>query len=99
VRDGTGQKILAFLQRRWQKNSKKAAALQRWPLPVWLDSTLLIVAAKQMFTEELFHDPNVRRFFRDLLLGNKSLSSRAGYSVKPTERGLKKIDDTHPYYV
>jgi hypothetical protein len=52
-----------------------------------------------MFTEELFHDPNVRRFFRDLLLGNKSLPSRAGYSVKPTERGLKKIDDPHPYYV
>lgn len=49
-----------------------------------------------MLTEEIFHDPNVRKFFRDLLLIPKN---RAGYSIKPTERGLKKIDETHPYYV
>jgi hypothetical protein len=52
-----------------------------------------------MLTEEIFHNPNVRKFIRDLLLGSPSRPSRAGYSVKPTERGLKKIDDTHPYYV
>lgn len=52
-----------------------------------------------MLTEEIFHDPNVRKFFRQLLLGDQSTKSRAGYTVKPTERGLKRIDDTHPYYV
>jgi len=52
-----------------------------------------------MFTEEIFHDPNVRKFFRVQYLGSKSQPSRAGFFVKPTERGLKKIDDTHPYYV
>src|SRR5271170_4877099 len=52
-----------------------------------------------MLTEEIFHNPNVRKFFRNLLLGSPSRPSRADYSVKPTERGLKKIDDTHPYYV
>jgi hypothetical protein len=52
-----------------------------------------------MFTEEIFHDPNVRKYFRKLFLGGKSQSNRAGYAVKPTERGIKKIDDTHPYYV
>jgi transcription elongation factor SPT6 len=51
-----------------------------------------------MLTEELFHDPNVRKYFREHFLGAKGRPSRAGYSVKPTERGLKKIDDTHPYY-
>ena len=60
---------------------------------------VLMLAAKQMFTEEIFHDPNVRKFIRELLIGNKSGPSRAGFTVKPTERGLKKIDDGHPYYV
>ena len=55
-----------------------------------------MTAAKQMLTEEIFHNPNFRKFFRDLLLNPKH---RAGFAVKPTERGLKKIDDTHPYYV
>jgi transcription elongation factor SPT6 len=58
----------------------------------------LIIAAKQMFSEELFHDPNLRRYYRELLLGSKSQSSIAYYSVRPTERGIKKIDDSHPYY-
>jgi transcription elongation factor SPT6 len=62
-------------------------------------SKLIIIAARQMFTEEIFHDPNVRKFFRELYLGSMSRPSRATYSVKPTERGLKKIDDNHPYYV
>lgn len=73
--------------------------MQRWLLTVCPLITLLIVAAKQMLTEEIFHNPNVRKFFRELLLGGKSGPSRAGYAVKPTERGLKKIDDSHPYYV
>ena len=60
---------------------------------------VLRIAAKQMFREEIFHDPNVRKFFREQYLGNKTRSSLAEYFVKPTERGLKKIDDTHPYYV
>jgi len=57
-----------------------------------------MIAAKQMFSEELFHDPNVRRYYRELFLGSKSQSSRAYYSIKPTERGIKKIDESHPYY-
>jgi hypothetical protein len=56
-------------------------------------------AAKQMLAEEIFHDPNVRKYFRDLLLGDKSRPNRASYAIKPTERGIKKIDESHPYYV
>jgi transcription elongation factor SPT6 len=51
-----------------------------------------------MLTEEISNDPNIRKYFRQQFLGTSSLPSRAGFSVKPTERGLKKIDDTHPYY-
>ena len=59
----------------------------------------VIVAAQQMFTETIFHDPNVKKFFRQLLLGAPSQPSRADYAVHPTERGIKRIDETHPYYV
>jgi hypothetical protein len=52
-----------------------------------------------MLAEEIFHDPNVRKYFRQLLLGTQSRPSRAGYAVKPTESGIKKIDESHPYYV
>src|SRR5579871_523566 len=58
----------------------------------------LTIAAKQMFGEELYHDLNLRHYIRELYLGTKSQPSRAYYSVKPTERGVKKIDDSHPYY-
>ena len=80
---------------------KRRRAVLRW-LSMVIDLSVQCAkkkAAKQMFTEEIFHDPNVRKFFREQFLGSKSQPSRAGYSVRPTERGLKKIDDTHPYYV
>ena len=67
--------------------------------PVASYSGSAISAAKQMFAKELFHDPNLRKFFRQLFLESTSRQARAVYSVKPTERGLKNIDDTHPYYV
>jgi hypothetical protein len=60
---------------------------------------VLIIAAKQMLAEEIFNDPNVRKYFRELLLGTKSRPSRVGWAVKPTESGMKKIDESHPYYV
>jgi hypothetical protein len=52
-----------------------------------------------MMTEEIFLDPNVRKYFRELFLGSKNVPSRASFSIKPTDKGLKKIDETHPYYV
>lgn len=97
--DGIGLKIQALLQKRWRKTTLRKVVVQRWLLMVCPLIISLIVAAKQMLTEEIFYDPNVRKHFRELLLGGKSGPSRAGYSVKPTERGLKKIDDGHPYYV
>ena len=52
-----------------------------------------------MLVEEILHNPDLRKYFRELLLGGKSGPTRAGYSVQPTERGIKKITDGHPYYV
>ncbi|KAI9900154.1 hypothetical protein N3K66_004416 [Trichothecium roseum] len=49
-------------------------------------------AARSMYAEELFTSPRMRKHFRT------SFYQAAEISVRRTEKGLRKIDDMHPYY-
>ncbi|KAK0662515.1 putative transcription elongation factor SPT6 [Cercophora samala] len=49
-------------------------------------------AARQMYAEELFVNPRMRKFFRKHYYGNGIVNCRR------TEKGLRKIDESHPYY-
>ena len=52
----------------------------------------VINAARQMYAEELFNSPRMRRLFRENFYRHGLISS-----VR-TEKGLRKIDESHPYY-
>ncbi|PHH71576.1 hypothetical protein CDD82_6436 [Ophiocordyceps australis] len=52
----------------------------------------VINAARQMFSEELYANPRMRKYFRS------SFYQAAEISCKRTDKGLRKIDDLHPYY-
>lgn len=52
----------------------------------------VINAARQMYSEELFASPRMRKFFRS------SYYQAAEISCRRTDKGLRKIDETHPYY-
>ncbi|VBB75106.1 Putative transcription elongation factor SPT6 [Podospora comata] len=49
-------------------------------------------AARQMYAEELFVSPRMRKFFRKNYYGTGIVNCRR------TEKGLRKIDESHPYY-
>ncbi|KAK4190733.1 SH2 domain-containing protein [Podospora australis] len=49
-------------------------------------------SARQMYAEELFLSPRMRKHFRIHYYANGIVSCRR------TEKGLKKIDEAHPYY-
>lgn len=49
-------------------------------------------AARQMYAEELFVSPRMRKHFRIQYYSMGSISCRR------TEKGLRKIDEAHPYY-
>ncbi|KAM7217809.1 Oxysterol-binding domain containing protein [Rhypophila decipiens] len=49
-------------------------------------------AARQMYSEELFNSPRMRRLFREAFYRHGLISCRR------TEKGLRKIDVSHPYY-
>ncbi|KAJ6443334.1 transcription elongation factor spt6 [Purpureocillium lavendulum] len=49
-------------------------------------------AARQMYSEELFASPRMRKYFRSSYYHNAEISCRR------TDKGLRKIDDSHPYY-
>ncbi|KAH7326281.1 SH2 domain-containing protein [Stachybotrys elegans] len=49
-------------------------------------------AARQLYAEELFASPRMRKFFRT------SYYHGAEISCRRTDKGLRKIDDMHPYY-
>ncbi|KAG9251999.1 transcription elongation factor SPT6 [Emericellopsis atlantica] len=49
-------------------------------------------AARQLYSEELFASPRMRKHFRT------SFYQAAEISCKRTEKGLRRIDDSHPYY-
>ncbi|KAK2592786.1 Transcription elongation factor spt6 [Conoideocrella luteorostrata] len=52
----------------------------------------IISAARQMYTEELFASPRMRKYFRS------SYYQAAEFSCRRTDKGLRKIDESHPYY-
>jgi transcription elongation factor SPT6 len=52
----------------------------------------VINAARQMYAEELFVSPRMRKHFRIQFYAMGSVSCRR------TEKGLRKIDESHPYY-
>lgn len=52
----------------------------------------IIHAARQMYSEELFACPRLRKYFRN------SYYQAAEISCRRTDKGLRKIDDSHPYY-
>ncbi|KAG7414074.1 Transcription elongation factor SPT6 [Fusarium oxysporum f. sp. rapae] len=52
----------------------------------------VINAARQMYSEELFASPRMRKHFRN------SYYQAAEISCRRTEKGLRRIDDSHPYY-
>jgi transcription elongation factor SPT6 len=49
-------------------------------------------AARQMYAEELFMNPPMRKHFRNQYYGMGMISCRR------TEKGLRKIDESHPYF-
>jgi transcription elongation factor SPT6 len=52
----------------------------------------VLLAARQMFAEELFMNPRMRKHFR------MNYYMMGVVSCKRTEKGLRKIDDQHQYY-
>ncbi|KAH6899668.1 transcription elongation factor SPT6 [Thelonectria olida] len=52
----------------------------------------VINAARQMYAEELCASPYMRKHFRN------SYYQAAEISCRRTDKGLRRIDDTHPYY-
>lgn len=52
----------------------------------------VMAAARQMYAEELFNSPRMRRLFRETFYQYGLISCRR------TEKGLRKIDVSHPYY-
>ena len=52
----------------------------------------VISAARQLYSEELLANPRMRKHFR------LSYYQAAEMSCRRTEKGLRKIDESHPYY-
>lgn len=52
----------------------------------------VLTAAKAMFVEEVIMNPRMKRFMR------KTFFEQAVFDVHRTEKGLKAIDEEHPYY-
>jgi len=52
----------------------------------------LLLAARQMYAEELFMNPRMRQHFR------KNFYMAGEVSCRRTEKGLRKIDEQHQYY-
>jgi transcription elongation factor SPT6 len=52
----------------------------------------VINAARQMYSEELFASPRMRKHFRN------SYYQAAELSCQRTDKGLRRIDDSHPFY-
>ena len=52
----------------------------------------VINAARQLYSEELFASPRMRKHFRS------SYYQAAEISCRRTDKGLRRIDDSHPFY-
>jgi transcription elongation factor SPT6 len=53
----------------------------------------VLLAARQMFAEEMFMSPRTRKHFRMTYFGGMAV-----FSCHRTEKGLRKIDEQHQYY-
>ncbi len=53
----------------------------------------VLLAARQMFAEEMFMSPRMRKHFRMTYFGGMAV-----FSCHRTEKGLRKIDEQHQYY-
>ncbi|ORY86367.1 SH2 domain-domain-containing protein [Protomyces lactucae-debilis] len=56
------------------------------------DARATLNAARDLLVEELIHDPIIRHELRHVY------QQAALISVRPTEKGIRKIDELHPYY-
>lgn len=56
------------------------------------DAEAALARARDLYVQELIHDPLVRKAMRT------SYQELAEFSISPTERGIKQIDEFHPYY-
>ena len=84
------------------REGKKMSADDDEKLPIDLADSLadadfptgdgVIAAARQMYAEELFVNPRMRKHFRIAYYSNGWISCRR------TEKGLRKIDEAHPFY-
>ncbi|EMR10052.1 hypothetical protein PNEG_01805 [Pneumocystis murina B123] len=55
-------------------------------------ATVALAVARRLVVDELFNDPQVRKAIRTIYF-------RKGYiDVEPTEKGIRKIDNDHPFY-
>jgi transcription elongation factor SPT6 len=52
----------------------------------------VIASARQLYSEELFASPRMRKHFRN------SFYQAAEISCRRTDKGLRRIDESHPYY-
>lgn len=60
--------------------------------PAFSTGDQVINAARQVYAEELCASPYMRKHFRN------SYYQAAEISCRRTDKGLRRIDDTHPYY-
>ncbi|KAG8529504.1 uncharacterized protein KY384_006141 [Bacidia gigantensis] len=60
--------------------------------PEYSSGAQCLRAAKNMFAEEIFMSPRMRKFMRFQLFFNALIE------CKRTEKGMRKIDDQHPFY-
>ncbi|KAI1850599.1 hypothetical protein JX265_004309 [Neoarthrinium moseri] len=94
--DRLAQNLLA------QKGEKKAPVDDDDKAPLDLADSLtdadaltgdsVIQQARQMFAEELFINPRMRKLFRTHFYQNGE------FSCHRTDKGLRRIDESHPYY-
>ncbi|KAK0728681.1 SH2 domain-containing protein [Lasiosphaeria miniovina] len=84
------------------RESKKVSPDDDEKLPLGLADSLIdnefpsgdqvINAARQLYAEELFVSPRMRKHFRE------AYYELGWVSCRRTEKGLRKIDESHPYY-
>lgn len=87
--DAEKQRLIEIERKRWASNPTAMDG----PTPIKeVSGQELLDRAKMLIAIELGKDPLLRQVIRDLF-------KESGHvSVTPTEKGLVKIDETHPYY-
>ena len=73
-------------------DSPEALADQNIEAGDYATGDVVLRAAKTMFAEELVMSPRMRKLLR------QTFYSRGVFDCRRTEKGLRKIDEDHPYY-